>query len=38
MGIVVKNAFNVLAKAYGFSSGTLDTTPRWIALTINARL
>jgi len=38
MGIVVKNAFNVLAKAYGFSSGTLDTTPRWIALTVTARL
>ena len=38
IGIVAKNAFNVLAKAYGFTTGTLDTTPRWIALTVHAKL
>jgi iron complex outermembrane receptor protein len=33
-----KNVFNVLAKAYGFTAGTLDSTPRWIAIQVSGRI
>ena len=38
LSLLVKNAFNTLAKARGFTSGTLDTTPRWVAVNVSARL
>ncbi len=38
ISLIAKNAFNVLAKAYGFTAGTLDTTPRWLAVSVSARL
>ena len=38
LSLLVKNAFNTLAKAQGFTSGTLDTTPRWVAVNVSARL
>ena len=38
ISLLVKNAFNTQAKAWGFTSGTLDTTPRWVAVNVTARL
>ena len=38
VSLIAKNAFNVYAKAWGFSSGTLDTTPRWLAVNFSARI
>jgi outer membrane receptor protein involved in Fe transport len=36
--LLVKNAFNTEGKAYGFTSGTLDTTPRWLGVNFNSKL
>ncbi|WP_139826402.1 TonB-dependent receptor [Derxia lacustris] len=33
-----KNIFNTEAKAYGFNSGTLDTTARWIGLVVSGKI
>ncbi len=38
VSLLVKNAFDTQAKAWGFTSGTLDTTPRWVAVNVSARI
>ncbi|MBA4285301.1 MAG: TonB-dependent receptor [Xanthomonadaceae bacterium] len=36
--LLVKNLFDAEGKAFGFTGGTLDTTPRWVYLQFTARL
>jgi len=36
--LLVKNAFNTEGKSYGFISGTLDTTPRWLGVNFTSKL
>ncbi len=33
-----KNIFNKIAISYGFTSGTLETTPRWLGVQFSAKL
>lgn len=36
VSLLAKNAFNKIVKAYGFTSGTLETTPRWVGVQVTA--
>ena len=38
VSFLAKNVFNKIAISYGFTSGTLESTPRWYGVQVSAKL